>query len=74
MQVNKLTITPFIKGCKPYITQEPNKHMAFTLIKERLMHKDSSYQKIPNCLRRLPKNIPSWVNPETHVVNLRKFV
>lgn len=74
MQVNKLTITPFIRGCKAYTTIEPDNHMAFTLVKERLMHRDSSYQKIPNQLRRLPKNIPSWINPKTHVVKLREFV
>jgi hypothetical protein len=74
MQVNKLTITPFIKGYKAYTTYEPENNMAFTLIKERLMYRDSSYQKIPKRIKRLPKNIPSWVNPETHVNKFKKFI
>ena len=74
MQVNKLIITPILKGYKGFTTKNPDRNMAFKFIKERLMYSDSSYQKIPNRLKRLPKNIPSWINPKTHVVKLRKFV
>ncbi len=74
MQVNKLIITPILKGCKGFTTYNPDNSMAFKLIRERMEHEDVSYKCLPNRVRQLPKNLRGWVNPKTRIVVNRRFM
>lgn len=75
MNVKKLTITPLMSGCQSYETRNPSTEVASLLIKERLSHVDSQYNQTrpPRALRKLPKWLKSFVNPNTLVVKENKF-
>lgn len=71
MNINKLTITPIMSGMHSFVRKEPKTEIASQLIKERLL--SGSDNKTPRALRKLPKSLRSWVNPECKVVtNTRK--
>lgn len=74
MQINKLTITPILRGYRGFTTQNPKSEVARTLIIERLATQGYTGTKIPNSVKKLPKALRSWINPKTHVVQIRKFV
>ena len=66
MEIRRLTITPIIKGLKGFSTYNPSVDTAKLLMKERLST-NYDYYKIPKRLKKLPENIPNWVNKKTFV-------
>ncbi len=74
MQVDRLIITPIMKGYKGFTTYNPDNSMAFKLIRERMEHGDISRKKLPSYARQLPKNLRGWINPETHIIVNKRFM
>lgn len=75
MNIQKLTITPLEKGLSSYVTQNPTIESAGRLISERLLSSNGYYnrEKPARALRKIPKWMKDFVNPETLVVKERKF-
>lgn len=75
MNIQKLTITPLEKGVSAYITQNPTTESAGRLISERLLSSSGYYntEKPARALRKIPKWMKGFVNPEALVVKDRKF-
>ena len=66
MYVQKLTLTPAYKGFHRIIRYCPSPESASTLIKDRIsMFRQDG--KIPRAMRRLPKRLRGWVNPDCWV-------
>lgn len=75
MQVKKLIITPIVKGGRSVVSNQPSESVASMLIKDRMLlgnHTEEA-NKIPKALKKIPKNLKGFVNPECKVVNDRKF-
>ena len=74
MNIKKLTITSINSKNKPLIVEiNPGIELAKSLIKDRLSVGYKNDYNIARVFRKLPKNIPSWINPKTKVLNIRKF-
>jgi len=66
MEIRRLIISPIMKGCQPIIRENPTPQAASILIKDKL---SITYeQKVPKILKRLPKHLRGWVNPDTLVI------
>lgn len=66
MNINKLTITPIMSGMPSFSRQNPSTEIACQLIKERLIC--GSNNSTPKFLKKLPKALRGWVNPECKIV------
>ncbi len=67
MNIGKLTITPILKGNGSVIYKNVNNKIASTLIKEKINMEICYNREKPKALRRLPKALRGWVNPDSHV-------
>ena len=74
MNIKKLTITPVGYIKYKNIVHNPKPDFAGELIKNRLYRGNASDTTIARAVRRLPKILRGWVNPETLVIKNRKFV
>lgn len=72
MNISKLTITPLIRNGKCYVTHSPSVETAQMLIKERLVSGNRN-NCVPRAMRKIPDFLKGLVNPETKVINNRKF-
>ena len=72
MNISKLTITPVIKGASKVVISEPNEQRAGMLIMEKLRTNHDKPEKIK--LKKLPKFLLGFINPETRVRQLLNTV
>ena len=67
MNISKLIISPIERGMSSVISKSPDNDIASILIKERLSCRNLFDNYVPRALKKVPKHIKSWVNPNTIV-------
>lgn len=72
MNISKLTITPIYKNGKSVVINNPTTTSATTLLSQKL-EINYSDGKVAKVFRKIPKNLKGLVNPQTKVINERKF-
>lgn len=68
MYVNRLIITPVDSTCKGFVRKNPSRRVASIMMKERLELRNPYDTKVPRILKRLPKSLSGWVNPNCIVI------
>lgn len=59
-----------MRNLKPIVSYNPSPEIARALMTERLSM--YNYDRVPKVLKKLPKNLRGWVNPDTLVI--KKFI
>ena len=73
MYIKKLTITP-VSYIRSQIIFNPSTNLTAEMIKNRLYVGNDYDTKVARALRKIPKHLKGWVNPECLVVSNKRFV
>ena len=68
MFVNRLIITPVDSTCKGFVRKNPSRRVTEMMMKERLEIGSPFDVKIPKVMKKLPKCLEGWVNPNCIVI------